>query len=146
MSIALTIVDAKQNHRRWRILVVVVAAQFMFVVDAFVVNVAIPSIRAELHATIAETQGAIVIYQIAFASLIITGGRLGDINGARPVFLLGLTGFTLASLWCGLAFSVSELVASRALQGAAAALMFPQVLAAIHRLFQDAERGRAFGT
>jgi EmrB/QacA subfamily drug resistance transporter len=146
MSIALTIVDAKQNHRRWWVLAIVVAAQFMFVVDAFVVNVAIPSIRAELHATIAETQGAIVIYQIAFAALIITGGRLGDINGAKPVFLLGLMGFTLASLWCGLAHSGSELVASRALQGAAAALMIPQVLATIHRLFQDAERGRAFGT
>lgn len=146
MSITVSIVDAKQSHRRWWVLAVVVAAQFMFVVDAFVVNVAVPSIRAELHATIAETQGAIVIYQIAFAALIITGGRLGDIKGAKPVFLLGLIGFTLASLWCGLAHSGSELVASRALQGAAAALMIPQVLATIHRLFRDAERGRAFGT
>jgi len=146
MSVTISIVDAKQSHLRWWVLAIVVAAQFMFVVDAFVVNVAVPSIRAELHATIAETQGAIVIYQIAFAALIITGGRLGDINGAKPVFLLGLTGFTLASLWCGLAHSGSELVASRALQGAAAALMIPQVLATIHRLFQDAERGRAFGT
>jgi MFS family permease len=146
MSSALSIVDAKQSYRRWWVLAIVVGAQFMFVVDAFVVNVAIPSIRAELHATIAETQGAIVIYQIAFAALIITGGRLGDINGAKPVFLLGLIGFTLASLWCGLADSGSQLVASRALQGAAAALMIPQVLATIHRLFRDAERGRAFGT
>lgn len=146
MSIAVSIVDRKQVHRRWWVLAIVVAAQFMFVVDAFVVNVAIPSIRAELHATIAETQGAIVIYQIAFAALIITGGRLGDINGAKPVFLLGLMGFTLASLWCGLASSGGELVVSRALQGAAAALMIPQVLATIHRLFQDEERGRAFGT
>jgi EmrB/QacA subfamily drug resistance transporter len=146
MSISVSIVDAKQSHRRWWVLAIVVAAQFMFVVDAFVVNVAIPSIRTELHATIAETQGTIVIYQIAFAALIITGGRLGDINGAKPVFLLGLMGFTLASLWCGLAHSGSELVVSRALQGGAAALMIPQVLATIHRLFQDAERGRAFGT
>jgi len=146
MSVTVSIVDAKQSHRRWWVLAIMVAAQFMFVVDAFVVNVAVPSIRAELHATIAETQGAIVIYQIAFAALIITGGRLGDINGAKPVFLLGLIGFTLASLWCGLAHSGSELVVSRALQGAAAALMIPQVLATIHRLFQDAERGRAFGT
>jgi EmrB/QacA subfamily drug resistance transporter len=139
-------VDAKQGHRRWWVLAIVVAAQFMFVVDAFVVNVAIPSIRAELHATIAETQGAIVIYQIAFATLIIIGGRLGDINGAKPIFLYGLLGFTLASLWCGCAHSGVELVASRAAQGAAAALMIPQVLASIHRLFSDAERGRAFGT
>jgi len=146
MSLTMSIVETKQSRRRWWVLAIVVAAQFMFVVDAFVVNVAVPSIRAELHATIAETQGAIVVYQIAFAALIITGGRLGDINGAKPVFLLGLIGFTLASLWCGLARSGSELVVSRALQGSAAALMIPQVLATIHRLFQDAERGRAFGT
>jgi EmrB/QacA subfamily drug resistance transporter len=146
MSVAVSIIDAKQNSRRWWVLAIVVAAQFMFVVDAFVVNVAIPSIHAELHATIAETQGTIVIYQIAFAALIITGGRLGDINGAKPIFLVGIIGFTLASLWCGLARSGDELVASRALQGAAAALMIPQVLATIHRLFPGAERGRAFGT
>ena len=134
MSVAVSIIDARQNSRRWWVLAIVVAAQFMFVVDAFVVNVAIPSIHAELHATIAETQGTIVIYQIGFAALIITGGRLGDINGAKPVFLVGIIGFTLASLWCGLARSGGELVASRALQGAAAALMIPQVLATIHRL------------
>jgi EmrB/QacA subfamily drug resistance transporter len=146
MSLAVSVVDARQGHRRWWVLAIVVAAQFMFVVDAFVVNVAVPSIRAELRATIAETQGAIVIYQIAFATLIIAGGRLGDIRGAKPVFLLGLLGFTAASLWCGCAHSGNELVASRAMQGAAAALMIPQVLASIHRLFPDAERGRAFGT
>jgi EmrB/QacA subfamily drug resistance transporter len=145
MSLAVSVLDAKQDHRRWWVLAIVVAAQFMFVVDAFVVNVAIPAIRAELHATIAETQGAIVVYQIAFATLIITGGRLGDIRGARPMFLYGLFGFTIASLWCGCAHSGNELVASRAMQGAAAALMIPQVLASIHRLFPDAERGRAFG-
>jgi len=145
MSLAVSVVDARQDHRRWWVLAIVVAAQFMFVVDAFIVNVAIPSIRTELHATIAETQGAIVIYQIAFATLIIIGGRLGDIRGAKPVFLYGLLGFTVASLWCGWAHSGSELVVSRAMQGAAAALMIPQVLASIHRLFPDAERGRAFG-
>src|SRR5580700_4303834 len=145
MSLAVSVVDAKQGLRRWWVLAIVVAAQFMFVVDAFIVNVAIPSIRAELHATIAETQGAIVVYQIAFATLIITGGRLGDIRGARPMFLYGLLGFTAASLWCGCVHSGNELVASRAMQGAAAALMIPQVLASIHRLFPDAERGRAFG-
>ncbi|HUN41133.1 MAG TPA: MFS transporter [Acetobacteraceae bacterium] len=145
MPSAIAITTAGQSQRRWWVLSILVAAQFMFVVDAFVLNVAIPSIRAELHATIGETQGAIVIYQIAFATLIITGGRLGDISGAKPVFLYGLLGFTLASLSCGLAQSGSALVAWRAVQGAAAALMIPQVLASIHRLFPDAERGRAFG-
>lgn len=77
--------------------------------------------------------------------LIITGGRLGDIRGSKPLFLLGLIGFTMASLCCGLAPSGAELVTARAMQGAAAALMIPQVLATIHVLFSDAERGRAFG-
>jgi len=145
MPFAIAIAAAGESQRRWWVLAILVAAQFMFVVDAFVLNVAIPSIRAELHATVGETQGAIVIYQIAFAALIITGGRLGDITGAKPVFLYGLLGFTLASLSCGLAQSGGALVAWRAMQGAAAALMIPQVLASIHRLFPDAERGRAFG-
>jgi len=138
-------VDVKQGDRRWWVLGIVVAAQFIFVVDAFIVNVAIPSIRADLHATTGAIQGVIVIYQIAFATLIITGGRLGDILGPKPVFLAGLLGFTAASLWCGLAHSGGELVTARAVQGAAAALMIPQVLATIHLLFRDAERGRAFG-
>lgn len=145
MSFVLPLDNVKSSDRRWWVLAIVVAAQFIFVVDAFVVNVAIPSIRVSLHATTGEIQGVIVLYQIAFATLIITGGRLGDISGSKPVFLLGLIGFTLASLWCGLARSGGELVLGRAVQGAAAALMIPQVLATIHRLFQDTERGRAFG-
>jgi EmrB/QacA subfamily drug resistance transporter len=145
MSVVTSIAAVKSSDRRWWVLAIVVVAQFMFVVDAFVVNVAIPSIRADLHATTGEIQGVIVLYQIAFATLIITGGRLGDIRGSKPVFLLGLLGFTLASLWCGLARSGGELVTARAVQGAAAALMIPQVLATIHLLFRDAERGRAFG-
>ncbi len=137
--------DALQGHRRWWVLAIVVLAQFMFVVDAFVVNVAIPSIRTDLDATTGEIQGVIVLYQIAFATLIITGGRLGDVRGPKTLFLLGLLGFTLASLWCGFAHSGAELVTARAVQGATAALMIPQVLATIHLLFRDAERGRAFG-
>lgn len=100
---------------------------------------------ADLHATTGQIQGVIVLYQIAFAALIITGGRLGDIRGPKPVFLLGLLGFTLASLWYGLAHTGAELVIARAVQGASAALMIPQVLATIHVLFCDGERGRAFG-
>jgi MFS family permease len=69
------------------VLAIVVAAQFIYVVDAFVVNVAIPSIKADLAATSGEIQGVIVCYLIAFAALVVTGGRLGDIHGAKPVFL-----------------------------------------------------------
>jgi EmrB/QacA subfamily drug resistance transporter len=136
---------ASGHATRWWALAIVVAAQFMFVVDAFVVNVALPSVRTDLHATTGEMQGVLALYQIAFAALVVAGGRLGDIYGSKTIFLVGLFGFTAASLWCGFAESGLELVLARAGQGGAAALMIPQVLATIHRLFTDAERGKAFG-
>ena len=130
--------------RRWWALASVVAAQFLAVVDAFIVNVAVPSIRADLHADAAEIQAVVAVYQIAYAALVITGGRLGDIIGRKRVFLAGVIGFTVASLWCGLSGSAPMLIFARAAQGGAAALMVPQVLATIHTLFPDAARSRAF--
>jgi EmrB/QacA subfamily drug resistance transporter len=130
--------------QRWRVLAIVVAAQFMFGVDAFVVNVAIPTMAAELHASTAEVESVIAIYLVAYSTLIVTGGRLGDIYGTRNVFLAGVLGFTLASLWCGLAQSGPELIIARLAQGATAALMVPQVLATLHLLFSDSARARAF--
>ena len=136
--------EARDDRRRWLCLAVVVAAQFMFVVDAFIVNVAVPSIRASLSMSEAGIEAVIVIYQIAFATMVITGGRLGDLRGRKMVFLIGLLGFTAASIWCGLAGSGVELIAARLAQGASAALMSPQVLATIHTLFPDEARARAF--
>jgi MFS family permease len=132
------------SSRRWWVLATVVAAQFMFGVDAFIVNVAIPTIAAELHASPAQIEAVIAIYLIAYATLVVTGGRLGDIHGTRNVFVAGVTGFTVTSLWCGLAQSGPELIAARLAQGATAALMVPQVLATVHLLFADASRARAF--
>jgi MFS family permease len=133
------------TSRRWWVLATVVAAQFMFGVDAFIVNVAIPTIATELHASAAQIEAVIAIYLIAYATLVVTGGRLGDIYGTRNVFIAGVAGFTVTSLWCGLAQSGPELIAARLAQGATAALMVPQVLATIHLLFADAARARAFG-
>jgi EmrB/QacA subfamily drug resistance transporter len=133
-----------QTSRRWWVLAIVVAAQFMFGVDAFIVNVAIPTIAGELHASPAQIESVIAIYLIAYATLIVTGGRLGDIYGTKPVFLLGVLGFTLTSLCCALAQSGPELIAARLAQGATAALMVPQVLATLHLLFSDHLRSRAF--
>jgi MFS family permease len=133
------------SSHRWWVLAIVVAAQFMFGVDAFVVNVAIPTIAIELHASPAQIEAVIAVYLIAYATLVITGGRLGDIYGIRNVFLAGVFGFTLTSLWCGLAQTGPELIVARLAQGATAALMVPQVLATLHLLFSDASRGRAFG-
>jgi EmrB/QacA subfamily drug resistance transporter len=127
------------------VLATVVAAQFMFGVDAFIVNVAIPTIAVELHASAAQIESVIAIYLIAYATLVVTGGRLGDIYGTKNVFISGVLGFTLTSLWCGLAQSGPELIAARLAQGATAAMMVPQVLATIHLLFSDSARGRAFG-
>jgi MFS family permease len=132
------------STHRWWVLAIVVAAQFMFGVDAFIVNVAIPTIAAELHASSAQIESVIAIYLIAYATLVVTGGRLGDIHGTRNVFLAGVLGFTVTSLWCGLAQSGSGLIVARLAQGATAALMVPQVLATLHLLFPDAARARAF--
>jgi EmrB/QacA subfamily drug resistance transporter len=136
---------ASADATRWWALAIVVAAQFMFVVDAFIVNVALPSVRADLQASTGDMQGVLALYQIAFAVLVVAGGRLGDIHGSKSIFLVGLLGFTAASLWCGFANSGHELVLARGGQGAAAALMIPQVLATVHRLFTGTERGKAFG-
>src|SRR6202171_4823277 len=132
------------STRRWWVLAIVVAAQFMFGVDAFIVNVAIPTIAVELHASSAQIEAVIAIYLIAYATLVITGGRLGDIYGTRNVFLAGVLGFTLTSLWCGVSQSGLELITARLAQGATAALMVPQVLATLHLLFSDGARSRAF--
>jgi MFS family permease len=140
------LVSANVNSsRRWAVLAIVVAAQFMFGVDAFIVNVAIPTIAVELHASAAQIEAVIAIYLIAYATLVVTGGRLGDIYGTKNVFLAGVLGFTVTSLWCGLARSGPELITARLAQGATAALMVPQVLATLHLLFSDNSRGRAFG-
>src|ERR1700709_2685983 len=136
---------AVDSSRRWWVLASVVAAQFMFGVDAFIVNVATPTMAAELHASPAQIEAVIAIYLIAYATLVVTGGRLGDIHGTRNVFIAGVFGFTITSLWCALAQSGPELIVARLAQGATAALMVPQVLATIHLLFADSARGRAFG-
>src|SRR3569832_1062975 len=133
------------SRRRWWVLAIVVAAQFMFGIDAFIVNVAVPTIAAELRTSPAQIQAVIAIYLIGYATLVVTGGRLGDIYGTRRVFLAGVRGFTATSLWCALARSGPELIGARLAQGLTAALMVPQVLATIHVLFSGASRGRAFG-
>ena len=133
-----------ETSRRWWVLAIVVSAQFMFGVDAFIVNVAIPTIAAELHASPAEIEAVIAIYLIAYATLVVTGGRLGDIFGTKSIFIAGVAGFALTSLWCGLAQSGPELILARLAQGATAALMVPQVLATLHLLFADSARARAF--
>ena len=123
----------------------VLIASFMILLDISIVNVAIPSVQRDLGATYAEIQWVLAGYQLAYAVVLITGGRLGDIFGRKRLFIIGVSGFTIASLICGLAPSPIALIAARVLQGLMAALMYPQVLSVIQVSFPPRERGAAFG-
>ncbi|MFD0385813.1 MFS transporter [Streptomyces stramineus] len=133
------------DPRRWAALAVVLIASFMDAVDVTVVHIALPDIQAETGASTAQVQWITGGYALAFALGLITGGRLGDLFGRKKVFLLGVVGFTLTSLVCGLAGSPELLLAGRIAQGAMAALMVPQVLSIIHVTFPERERGKVFG-
>ena len=122
------------------LLAIVLAAQFMALVDTSIVNVAIPTIQASLRASGAGLQLVVAGYTIAYAVLLVTGARLGDILGHRRVFLAGLAIFTFSSLGCGLAPTTGALIALRFLQGVGAATMIPQVLSLIQRSYQGAAR------
>jgi MFS family permease len=127
------------------LLATILFGQFMAILDVTIVNVAVPTIHLDLHASGAALQLVVAGYTISYAVLLITGARLGDRLGHRRVFLLGLGIFTVASLACGLATSTGTLIGFRLVQGAGAALMVPQVLSLIQRLFTGAARARAFG-
>jgi MFS family permease len=127
----------------WLILVVLLAGQFMALLDVTIVNVAMPTIGRSLHASGAELQLVIAGYLVSYAMLLITGARLGDLLGRRRVFLLGLGVFTLASLACGLAPGIGVLIAARFVQGAGAAAMIPQIMSVIQVRFSGAARARA---
>src|ERR1700756_4058704 len=117
------------------VLAVVLIGQLMAVLDTNIVNVAIPSMHADLHASGALLQLIVAGYTIAYAVLLVTGARLGDILGHRRGFLAGVALFTLASLGCGLAPTTGVLVALRFVQGVGAATMIPQILSLIQRTY-----------
>ncbi|MGW0733864.1 MFS transporter [Streptomyces sp. NPDC002851] len=128
-----------------RLLAVVLTAQFMALLDVFIVNVAAPTIRADLGTSGAGLQLVVAGYTIAYAVLLITGARLGERIGHRRAHLAGLALFTAASLACGLSQDSGQLIAFRLVQGAAAAVMIPQVLSLIQRHFTGPARVRALG-
>ena len=133
---------AAPSHR-WLMLAVLLGGQFMALLDVFVVNVAMPSIGADLHASGAVLQLVVGGYTAAYAMLLITGARLGSRYGLRRMYLLGLWGFTAASLASGLAPSSAALIAARCAQGAAAAMMVPQIMSVIQMRFDGAARAKA---
>ncbi|GHO71069.1 MFS transporter [Ktedonobacter sp. SOSP1-52] len=134
----------KKSMRRWLMLAVVLLATFMNALDTFIVNIAVPSIKSNIHATFAEVQFIIAGYTLGYAVVLVTGGRLGDIYGRKRLFLIGVAGFTLSSALCGFAPTPALLIFFRLLQGILAALMTPQVLALIQINFQGYERALAF--
>ena len=134
------------DPNRWRTLFVVAIAQLMVVLDSSIVNIAIPSAKAELGITDANQQWVITAYTLAFGSLLLIGGRIGDFMGRKRIFIIGLAGFAAASALGGVAANQELLFASRALQGVFGALLAPAALAIISVTFTvPAERAKAFG-
>jgi EmrB/QacA subfamily drug resistance transporter len=130
---------------RWQILAVVLIAEIMDLLDTTIVNVAAPAIHAALGGGSTQIQWITAGYTLPFAVLLITGARLGDLVGRKRMFLIGALGFTVCSALCALAADSGMLIASRALQGAFAAMLIPQGLGILRSVFPPAEAGAAFG-
>jgi EmrB/QacA subfamily drug resistance transporter len=132
--------------RRWLTLAIVGAAFFMTVLDVAIVNVALPSIKNDLHVSEASVQWVITAYAITFGGFLLLGGRMADLLGRRRIFIVGLTIFTVASLICGLANSAGVLFTARAVQGVGAAIISPAALSIVTTTFEEgAERNKALG-
>jgi EmrB/QacA subfamily drug resistance transporter len=134
------------NRKRWFALAVIVAAQFMVVLDVAIVNVALPSIKTDLHFSESSLQWVVTAYSILFGGVLLLGGRLADLLGRRRLFVAGLLLFTVSSLLDGLAWSSGSLIAFRSLQGLGAALLSPAALSILTTMFQEGrERNLALG-
>jgi EmrB/QacA subfamily drug resistance transporter len=139
-------VESQVDPRRWIALAVIVAAQFMVVLDVAIVNVALPSIRTDLHFSQESLQWVITAYSIFFGGVLLLGGRLADLLGRRRLFMAGLALFTVSSLLDGLAWSAGSLIAFRSLQGLGAALLSPAALSILTTTFREGrERNLALG-
>jgi EmrB/QacA subfamily drug resistance transporter len=134
------------DRRRWLALAVIVAAQFMVVLDVAIVNVALPSIKDDLHFSQESLQWVITAYAIFFGGVLLLGGRLADLLGRRRLFMAGLALFTVSSLLDGLAWSEASLIVFRSVQGLGAALLSPAALSILTTTFQEGrERNLALG-
>jgi EmrB/QacA subfamily drug resistance transporter len=140
------VLSRPKTDRRWWILTVLAIAQLMIVVDASIVNIALPHAQQALHISSADRQWVITAYTLTFGGLLLLGGRIADFMGRKRILVVGLLGFAFASALGGLAPDSTFLFAARALQGAFAALMAPAALSLLTVTFTEArERARAFG-
>src|SRR5881398_275812 len=142
-----TATDVREgDRRRWVILSLLVVAQFMVVLDVAIVNVALPTIKNDLHFSEDGLQWVITAYAIVFGGVLLLGGRMADLLGRRRIFMVGMAVFTIFSLLDGLAWSSSSLIAFRGLQGLGAALLAPAALSLLTTTFAEGrDRNRALG-
>jgi EmrB/QacA subfamily drug resistance transporter len=139
-------ISSTTDRRKWAALAVLVAAQFMVVLDVAIVNVALPTIRTDLHFSQESLQWVITAYSILFGGVLLLGGRMADLLGRRRVFMGGLALFTVSSLLDGIAWSEGSLIAFRGLQGLGAALVAPAALSILTTTFAEGrERNLALG-
>src|SRR5215475_15457164 len=131
--------------RRWVLAATILGSSLAFI-DSSVVNLALPALQADLGATVIEAQWVVEAYALILAALILPGGSLGDIYGRRRIYAAGVILFAAASIWCGLAPHIGQLIFARAAQGIGAALLVPGSLAIISASFPEEERGRSIGT
>ena len=135
----------RREHGRWVLVATIIASSMAFI-DSTVVNVALPALQRSFGASVDGVQWVVEAYGLTLSALILVGGSMGDLFGRRRVFLSGVAVFTLASMGCGLALSLGQLIAARAIQGIGAAFLVPGSLALISASFGEQERGRAIGT
>jgi EmrB/QacA subfamily drug resistance transporter len=138
--------DSSCTGRGAWVLAATILGSSMAFIDGTVVNVALPALQSDLHATISNVQWVVESYALFLAALLLTGGSLGDYYGRRRIFVIGVILFAVASIWCGLVRNVGELILARGLQGIAGALLVPNSLALIGVSFSSEKRGQAIGT
>src|SRR6266853_2694422 len=137
-------VPCAKSSAPW-ILAATILGSSMAFIDGTVVNVALPALQRSLHATVVDLQWVVEAYALLLASFLLVGGSLGDHYGRRRIFIIGVVLFSVASLWCGFATSIGQLILARAVQGAGGALLVPGSLAIISASFTDQDRGHAIG-
>jgi EmrB/QacA subfamily drug resistance transporter len=134
-----------QRNEKWVLIAAILGSSMSFI-DGTVVNIALPALQNALHASINQLQWVIEVYTLTLAALLILGGILGDLYGRRLIFLIGVFIFTLASIGCGFASTITQLILARAIQGIGAALLIPGSLALISAAIPEERRGKAIGT
>src|SRR5688500_11811786 len=128
------------------ILAATILGSSMAFIDGTVVNVALPALQSSLNATVVDVQWVVEAYALFLAALLLAGGALGDHFGRKRIYALGVVLFALASVWCGLAPNINQLIIARAVQGLGGALLVPGSLAIISASFDEDRRGKAIGT